>query len=77
LKALESSKGSIDGVMWLLAIKTLLKVDNTIRKDMINRFLKDDELSYRGLPITYATVIAEFNSPDEDMNEENFFLMRK
>ena len=76
-KALDSCKDLVDEVMSLLAMKTLLQVDKEIREEMISDFFKEEDLDHRRLQIIHSAVSAELNSPDEDVNEENFISHEK
>ena len=73
-EALENCKDFVDEEMWLLAMKTLLQVDKKTREEMINMFFKEEDLSHRRLQIIHSAVGTELNSPDEDVNEENFIF---
>ena len=71
-EVLESCKDFPDEIMWLLAMKTLVKVDNSKREDMVNMFLEKDKCNYRWIEVMVSVINAELGSPDEDVKQESF-----
>ena len=71
-EGLGSCKDFPDEIMWLLAMKTLVKVDKTKREDMINMFLEKDKCSYRWIEVMVSVINVGLGSPDGDMKQESF-----
>ena len=69
-EALESCKEFPDEIMWLLAMKTLVKVDKARREEMVNMFLEKDKCNYRWIEVMVSVINAELGSPDKDVKQE-------
>ena len=76
-EALESCKDFPDEIMWLLAMKTLVKVDKTKREEMVKIFLEQERCNHRWLQVMRNVIVAELDSHDEDVNAENFICLEK
>ena len=76
-EALAGCKDFPDEIMWLLAMKTLMKVDKAKREEMFNLFLVKDKCNYRWIEVIKNAIIAELDSLDENVNKENFMYHEK